>query len=488
MADYEQTPDVKKRLRYYDNQFLLEQDFIDEQKYHIDRQRWHDRHLHVAGVVAGLDVKKTGTAEVTVEPGTAVDSLGRHILLSKKQPVELADSSEKRLYLRFHEVESDKALDEGASGATRFCQEPQLFFPKNGDTVAADWVLLAEVKGTGTTIQSVDTSVRQYAGVRLPGPEGKDAGFLRYFADAGSLATLRLGAGNDSRDSLRLYQGGEDRLVIQNGNVDIPSVLRVGSGTFSYSAQVAIKASSASGDMLSLEKANGYQMLRVDNNGEVSIDRLSVSTMLRMGSGSFSHSAQVAIKADSSSGNMLSLEKADGTQMLRMGNNGEVSIDRLTVSTSLKFTNADVMRSSEVVRTIRGSVSLDKVNNISHTPPLTGKGWKAYAVGDKSSGYYEIEFDPPFRDPRLYWGHDITPSVVVTVARGATGSLDNLVTSINYGQDGLENFKSKFDHVKTTDNAVVLGVSHSHVLIKTGDKDGNAAPRSFHFIVVGIEP
>ena len=36
-ANYELPSVVEKRVRFFDGQFLQEQDFIDEQKYHLDR-------------------------------------------------------------------------------------------------------------------------------------------------------------------------------------------------------------------------------------------------------------------------------------------------------------------------------------------------------------------------------------------------------------------------------------------------------------------
>ena len=61
-----------KRLHYFDHQFLVEADFSDEQTYHLDMRRRHNRDLHTFGVAAGLQVEKTGDKEVTVSAGTAV--------------------------------------------------------------------------------------------------------------------------------------------------------------------------------------------------------------------------------------------------------------------------------------------------------------------------------------------------------------------------------------------------------------------------------
>src|SRR5262249_59726682 len=77
MADYLQPEFVDKRLRFFDGQFLKDQDFIDEQKYHVDRLRRHSRFLNVAGIVEGLGVEVGAKSLATVQPGTALDRQGR---------------------------------------------------------------------------------------------------------------------------------------------------------------------------------------------------------------------------------------------------------------------------------------------------------------------------------------------------------------------------------------------------------------------------
>ena len=42
MADYVLPDVVEKRVRFFDGQFLQDQDFIDEQNYQLDREHRHD--------------------------------------------------------------------------------------------------------------------------------------------------------------------------------------------------------------------------------------------------------------------------------------------------------------------------------------------------------------------------------------------------------------------------------------------------------------
>lgn len=83
MAEYELPNHVKKRPRYFDGQFLVDQDFVDEQNYHLDRQRRQNRLLRTPGILEGLEVEvnidRTG---IRLAPGTAVDFKGRLIIVS----------------------------------------------------------------------------------------------------------------------------------------------------------------------------------------------------------------------------------------------------------------------------------------------------------------------------------------------------------------------------------------------------------------------
>src|SRR5262245_44719055 len=85
--------DITKRMHYFDQQFLVEADFTDEQKYHLDRRYRHNRLLHTFGVADGLAVIKNGDKQVTVKVGTAIDKLGRELVLAVDEQIPLTDSA-----------------------------------------------------------------------------------------------------------------------------------------------------------------------------------------------------------------------------------------------------------------------------------------------------------------------------------------------------------------------------------------------------------
>src|ERR1051325_7952090 len=125
MSDKYTLPDYAvSRIRYYDGQFLLDSDFIDEQNYHIGHQRRHERLLHAAGITEGLNVTKgpNGTT-VTVSAGSAVDGSGRQILLDAEESVVVGSGLNgwKVQKISFIEEETDLADQKSVvSAATRF--------------------------------------------------------------------------------------------------------------------------------------------------------------------------------------------------------------------------------------------------------------------------------------------------------------------------------------------------------------------------------
>jgi len=168
MADYTQPDYIDKRLRYFDGQFLKDQDFIDEQKYHIDRQRRYGRFLNVSGIVDGLTVK-AGASLVTVDPGTALDNTGRQLVLANQASVALKgfEGTIVNLVITYSEEQTDQA-QAGSAGFSRFHEAPQLTLVKPGDTTPEGAITLAQLQIDKSGTVQVNATVRLYAGVRLP--------------------------------------------------------------------------------------------------------------------------------------------------------------------------------------------------------------------------------------------------------------------------------------------------------------------------------
>lgn len=185
-ANYKQPATVEKRVRFFDGQFLQDQDFIDEQKYHIDRQRRHGRLLHVAGIMDGLIVSKSGRGteppQVLVSAGTAIDQDGRQLALAEARAVDLPLAQYKNatvnLYLRYQEVEDELQTEAGSEDYRRWWERPEIISVAAGESVTGDFppVLLAAVTlDENAIIGEPDTAGRQYSGLRLPGPKAQAA-------------------------------------------------------------------------------------------------------------------------------------------------------------------------------------------------------------------------------------------------------------------------------------------------------------------------
>ncbi len=83
-----------KRNHYFTGKLLVERDFIDEQRYFMDKQRLHNQQLHGSGVVCGLRVVAHDNAEcqhkyVCIEPGLAIDCCGREIRLLEEECIDI---------------------------------------------------------------------------------------------------------------------------------------------------------------------------------------------------------------------------------------------------------------------------------------------------------------------------------------------------------------------------------------------------------------
>lgn len=85
-------PDIK-RPNYYTSQFLVEENFREEQAYHVDMRRLHNRMLYGRGVVTGLTVSNStvDSKKVTVSPGLAIAKNGQELLLPDDLPPREVD-------------------------------------------------------------------------------------------------------------------------------------------------------------------------------------------------------------------------------------------------------------------------------------------------------------------------------------------------------------------------------------------------------------
>jgi hypothetical protein len=174
--------DVNKRMNYFDRQFLRAQDFTDEQDYHIDRRRRHNKFFHSAGVADlpdGLKVVQQSGDRVTVQPGWAVDEEGREmvVLVAQDLTITRTGAGFVEIYISYPEPDpfSDESTDPGTTGFTRVHEQAAIVrVPSDAETQPPKslWLATVNVDGSGNIIGIADR--RQPAGVAT-GNIGDDA-------------------------------------------------------------------------------------------------------------------------------------------------------------------------------------------------------------------------------------------------------------------------------------------------------------------------
>lgn len=83
---------MSERPRYFQGQVLGVQDLEQEQLYHREKARRHNREVHGWGIVRGLHVEsgRPRKAEVKISPGYALDRRGEEIVVNAGVTVDLS--------------------------------------------------------------------------------------------------------------------------------------------------------------------------------------------------------------------------------------------------------------------------------------------------------------------------------------------------------------------------------------------------------------
>jgi hypothetical protein len=121
-----------ERPVFFDGQRLTEADLAAVQTYYREKARLHNRGLHGWGVVFGLTVTgKRGERTVQIQPGYALDCIGREIILSQTTSLAIpAVAAKTTYYLTITYAEDSDLIPEtragtcGTSGAVRLPEVP----------------------------------------------------------------------------------------------------------------------------------------------------------------------------------------------------------------------------------------------------------------------------------------------------------------------------------------------------------------------------
>lgn len=119
-----------ERNNYFYGKLLTVRDFLDEQRYMNDKRRLHNYLTVGAGIVCGLSVIELNEKTISVEPGLALDYLGREIVVAepvtKKLNVidgfeELKNENDVYLCIEYNEEEEESVhsiMADQAQGST----------------------------------------------------------------------------------------------------------------------------------------------------------------------------------------------------------------------------------------------------------------------------------------------------------------------------------------------------------------------------------
>lgn len=182
-------PEVK-RMRYFDNLFLKQEEFNLEQNYHIRMRRLHNRHLHTGGIVWGMEVKSE-LDTVLVEPGMALckvkgvsdednenEDISQEIILTDtfKLPIGPDDlQAGVYIYIYVKKEPADVLLDRGGNEKIHWVERAIIYFDKNKSNILENdgKVILARIqRDSGSTENAKifyfdtdgQTPLRTYAG------------------------------------------------------------------------------------------------------------------------------------------------------------------------------------------------------------------------------------------------------------------------------------------------------------------------------------
>ena len=105
------------RNNYFTGKLLVERDFTDETRFHMEKLRHHEQLLHGSGVVCGLKVKPHPNEAcrdrfVCVEPGSAVDCCGHDIIVAEEECVDIT---------RFPEIKALKSNNDNKPHTLQIC-------------------------------------------------------------------------------------------------------------------------------------------------------------------------------------------------------------------------------------------------------------------------------------------------------------------------------------------------------------------------------
>ncbi|MBW4493632.1 MAG: hypothetical protein KME26_11215 [Oscillatoria princeps RMCB-10] len=410
-TNYQQPEYVEKRLRYFDGQFLKDQDFIDEQKYHIDRQRRLSRILQVSGISEGLEVTSTAADTVSVAAGTAVDPKGRLIVLAQPQDVSVAGNRNQtvNLFISYQEVESDKA-QEGSEGNRRWQEKPQIQAVAESGPAPQDSIKLAKLNIDKDGAIKVDYTVRQYSGVKLPAA-GSNGPTLRSAGDSTAVLAGNLSVSGSIKAGSATINGALSAQGITG------SSLSLGTGSITAGSATINGALTVTGNV-GIGGASGAEKLEVTGNikatGRITADGATINGHL---TASIINASILSLGTSSITAGSATINAAL-TVTGNVGIGGTSGAEKLEVTGNIKATGRITAGSA----TINGALSASGITGSSlslGTGSITAGSATINGVQTGTDGRLSIYSNTTANNSRAWlelWGKDDNRSGELTLA------------------------------------------------------------------------
>ena len=341
------------KMQYKENQFLRAQDFKDEQQYHARKLIDHNRTLHVYGICGdGLRITKSRHFGcVDVSKGSAIDPLGRSILLDETETLDLyglcktSTATETTwlspvlLYISYDEADAaDYIVEEGGfKGCTRTLEKPAFHLcPDNSLPDEDRNMLFLAIIHRDTASGAIGTINDQPTATEDVDPRRRRlrAGVALGELQPNSVREIHLMNGSVTAD--KLAANAVTTAKIENLAI---TGAKIANGAVNI-AQLADGAVTA--DKLA---ANAVTNAKI-NNGAVNADKLATDAVT---------TAKIqnnAVNADKLAANAVTNAKI---------NNGAVNADKLATDavTTVKIQNSAVTAD----KLATNSVTTDKINN-----------------------------------------------------------------------------------------------------------------------------
>jgi hypothetical protein len=160
-----------KRVRFFDGEFLVADDFSTDQDYHRQMRYRHNKDFHTWGIVNGLDVIFSPNDKfVTISPGMAVDKKGQEMVLLGSGTVDFDTEDyvgNSSYYITINWNEAEVEQDENGN-AKRYDETPVIAASTSAPVDPDIFLILALVTlNVDKTINSIDSSGRTVSAIDI---------------------------------------------------------------------------------------------------------------------------------------------------------------------------------------------------------------------------------------------------------------------------------------------------------------------------------